>query len=361
MNADRRPASTPWCRPRHCRAAHPAAPRHNILGAIDRGRVDQVDPEVERLTDDPDRVIRRLTGAEAEPAEPAAAQSGDTDPQAGAAKCGVLHARAPDMVRSNSSRAGPMARTVDIQGHRGARALFPENTLEGFLAAANLGVAAFELDVGMTGDGVVVVAHDPLLNPDIARDASGAWLTQAGPAIRSLTCAQFNATTSAAFARIAHRRPVSRSAATRRRPHPHPGRVLAALPTASFTIEVKTDPATRTGRPPPRPSPTPSWRSSTRPTPSPRHGRSLRLARSTPNPPRPPGYPAGLADPARNGPRLRLMVGRPTPAASCRTVAAEGGPVWTPDQPLTRAEIERPTPRSASCPGRSIGQPTCGG
>ena len=63
-----------------------------------------------------------------------------------------------------------MTRHIDIQGHRGARALFPENTLDGFCAAAALGVQAFELDVGMTADGVVVVAHDPALNPDLTRD-----------------------------------------------------------------------------------------------------------------------------------------------------------------------------------------------
>src|SRR5471030_2167523 len=80
-----------------------------------------------------------------------------------------------------------MKRPLDIQGHRGARALFPENTLEGFLAAAALGVAAFELDVAMTADGVVVVSHDPALNPDITRDASGAWLSNRGPAIWSMT------------------------------------------------------------------------------------------------------------------------------------------------------------------------------
>jgi glycerophosphoryl diester phosphodiesterase len=66
-----------------------------------------------------------------------------------------------------------MARKIDIQGHRGARALFPENTLEGFLAAAALGVEAFELDVGMTADGVVVVSHDPVLNSDNTRDKAG--------------------------------------------------------------------------------------------------------------------------------------------------------------------------------------------
>ena len=60
-----------------------------------------------------------------------------------------------------------MTRRIDILGHRGARALFPENTLEGFLAVRGLGVEAFELDVGLTADGVVVVSHDPALNADL--------------------------------------------------------------------------------------------------------------------------------------------------------------------------------------------------
>src|SRR6185437_16524897 len=49
---------------------------------------------------------------------------------------------------------------------------------------------AFELDVGMTRDGVVVVSHDPAINPDITRDASGAWLTERGPLLRGLTYAE---------------------------------------------------------------------------------------------------------------------------------------------------------------------------
>src|SRR3954452_25615833 len=82
-----------------------------------------------------------------------------------------------------------MTRRLDLQGHRGARGLFPENTLEGFRAARALGVTAFELDVGMTADGVVVVSHDPALTPDISRDADGVWLHGRGPLIRSLTLA----------------------------------------------------------------------------------------------------------------------------------------------------------------------------
>lgn len=137
-----------------------------------------------------------------------------------------------------------MTRSLDIQGHRGARALFPENTLEGFLAASAPGVQAFELDVGLTADGVVVVSHDPALNPDIVRDAAGVWLPERGPAIYSLTHA---AVLTYDVGRI---RPGSPTAALFPDQTPIDGAriptlasVLKALPDARFTIEVKTDPA----------------------------------------------------------------------------------------------------------------------
>lgn len=81
----------------------------------------------------------------------------------------------------------------DLQGHRGARGLFPENTIQGFEAAARLGVRCFELDVGVTRDGVAVVHHDPALNPDLARGADGAWLPAPGPLLRDLTFADLAA------------------------------------------------------------------------------------------------------------------------------------------------------------------------
>jgi glycerophosphoryl diester phosphodiesterase len=65
----------------------------------------------------------------------------------------------------------------DLQGHRGARGLLPENTLPAFEKAIELGVTTLELDVGVTKDGVVVISHDRALNPEITRDASGAYLT----------------------------------------------------------------------------------------------------------------------------------------------------------------------------------------
>ena len=51
---------------------------------------------------------------------------------------------------------------------------------------------AVELDVGLTSDGVVAVTHDPALNPDITRDASGVWLSE-GPLVRSQSFAALQA------------------------------------------------------------------------------------------------------------------------------------------------------------------------
>lgn len=80
-----------------------------------------------------------------------------------------------------------------LQGHRGARALFPENTLEGIRATIAMGVGAIEIDVGVTRDGEVVVHHDPALNPDITRDGAGVWLDSPGPLLRDLTLKQLRA------------------------------------------------------------------------------------------------------------------------------------------------------------------------
>ena len=79
---------------------------------------------------------------------------------------------------------------LDLQGHRGARGLAPENTLPAFARALSLGVTTLELDIGLTRDGVVVVAHDPALNPDITRGPDGQYLAAPGPAIAALTLAE---------------------------------------------------------------------------------------------------------------------------------------------------------------------------
>ena len=78
----------------------------------------------------------------------------------------------------------------DLQGHRGARGLRPENTLAAFAHALSIGVSTLELDTAVTRDGVVVVTHDSELNSDLTRDASGQWLKETGPAMFSMTYAE---------------------------------------------------------------------------------------------------------------------------------------------------------------------------
>ena len=133
--------------------------------------------------------------------------------------------------------------TVAVIGHRGARGLFPENTLEGFQSAFRLGVRAFELDVGLTQDGVVVVSHDPALNPDITRDASGAWLDGRGPLIHGLTVSALAAYD---VGRIRPGSPTDRLFPDQMPCDgarvPTLAAVLGGLPEAHFIIEVKTDP-----------------------------------------------------------------------------------------------------------------------
>jgi glycerophosphoryl diester phosphodiesterase len=72
------------------------------------------------------------------------------------------------------------ATDFDLQGHRGARALAPENTLAGFSRALSIGVSTLELDVVLSADGVPVVAHDLAPNPDITRHRQGRWLQSPG-------------------------------------------------------------------------------------------------------------------------------------------------------------------------------------
>lgn len=54
-----------------------------------------------------------------------------------------------------------------VHGHRGARARRPENTLPAFEYAIAQGVDVLELDMAVTKDNVIVVSHDPILEPPV--------------------------------------------------------------------------------------------------------------------------------------------------------------------------------------------------
>ncbi|MEO8278907.1 MAG: glycerophosphodiester phosphodiesterase [Ideonella sp.] len=82
------------------------------------------------------------------------------------------------------------AQAFDLQGHRGARGLAPENSMPAWKKALEIGVDTIECDMGITKDDVVVVHHDLRLNPDTTRGPDGQWLATPGPNIRDLTFAE---------------------------------------------------------------------------------------------------------------------------------------------------------------------------
>ena len=84
----------------------------------------------------------------------------------------------------------PATHAFDLQGHRGARGLAPENTLPAFQKALDLDLSTIECDMAISRDGVVVIHHDLWLNPDTTRGPDGKWLEQRGPAIHDLTYAE---------------------------------------------------------------------------------------------------------------------------------------------------------------------------
>jgi glycerophosphoryl diester phosphodiesterase len=80
----------------------------------------------------------------------------------------------------------------DLQGHRGARGLKPENTLPGFETALDLGVASIETDVHLTKDKVPILFHDDRVSSKICRGISenDVQVLEQEPFVSSLTLAQ---------------------------------------------------------------------------------------------------------------------------------------------------------------------------
>jgi len=62
---------------------------------------------------------------------------------------------------------------LDVHGHRGARGLFPENTIEGFRRTIELGISTLELDIVITKDHIPIVYHDFYINPSVCLDNNG--------------------------------------------------------------------------------------------------------------------------------------------------------------------------------------------
>ncbi|MBL7715602.1 MAG: glycerophosphodiester phosphodiesterase [Bdellovibrionales bacterium] len=65
-----------------------------------------------------------------------------------------------------------LAASIEVHGHRGARAVLPENSMPAFEYALKAGVDVIELDLGVTKDRHLVILHDPVINPLICRDTT---------------------------------------------------------------------------------------------------------------------------------------------------------------------------------------------
>jgi len=82
---------------------------------------------------------------------------------------------------------------VRLIGHRGARGIMPENTMEGFAFTTGIGVDVLEFDVVLTQDRVPVITHNHHLARSATRTPDGAWLTGAEPRIADMTLAEVQA------------------------------------------------------------------------------------------------------------------------------------------------------------------------
>jgi glycerophosphoryl diester phosphodiesterase len=70
-----------------------------------------------------------------------------------------------------------MKYNFDLQGHRGVRGLMPENSLEAFQKALDIGVNTIELDVVISRDSLVVVSHEAFMNPKFCLTPDGDTIT----------------------------------------------------------------------------------------------------------------------------------------------------------------------------------------
>lgn len=70
------------------------------------------------------------------------------------------------------------AKIIRIVGHRGARGLFPENSMFGFENILKMGVTLIELDVVFSKDKTPIITHDHTINPSTSRDVDGEFVNE---------------------------------------------------------------------------------------------------------------------------------------------------------------------------------------
>lgn len=81
-------------------------------------------------------------------------------------------------ISCNTRMHKPTDVKFDKQGHRGCRALMPENTIPAMLTAIDLGVNTLELDVVITKDKNVILSHEPFFNHEISTKPNGSYVRE---------------------------------------------------------------------------------------------------------------------------------------------------------------------------------------
>lgn len=138
----------------------------------------------------------------------------------------------------------------EVYGHRGCRGLLPENTIPAFLKAVELEVDHLELDVVISGDGQVVVSHEPWMNHLICLRPNGDTIQEVDE--RSLNLYKMTVTEIQAFdcGSLAHPdfgsqeqvktyKPTLREVVDAVEEHA----MMQGLSAPGYAIEIKSDPA----------------------------------------------------------------------------------------------------------------------
>ncbi len=80
-----------------------------------------------------------------------------------------------------------MKKYYDVEFHRGGRDARPENTLWSYQYSLENGAMTIECDMQLTGDGQIVMSHNPALNPDLTTDRDGRRIRTSDKYIHDMT------------------------------------------------------------------------------------------------------------------------------------------------------------------------------
>jgi len=79
----------------------------------------------------------------------------------------------------------------DAQGHRGARGLYPENTVQGMMIALDYGMTTLEMDAAVSKDKQIILSHEPYFSPHICYEPTGGIIPQSNPPLYRIMDIEF--------------------------------------------------------------------------------------------------------------------------------------------------------------------------